>query len=106
MPRITYIAHDGTEHTVEAAVGTTVMNAAIDNGVPGIDADCGGRSACGTCHVFVRDEWLVRLRKPRELEKTMLQLKPERQDNSRLACQIPVTQELDGLVVKMPEFQF
>jgi len=106
MPKITYIEHDGTEHTVDAAVGTTVMNAALDNLVPGIDADCGGECSCATCHVMVAEQWMSKVGQPGEAEESMLDLNPERQSNSRLSCQIPVTEELDGLVVQLPEFQF
>ena len=106
MPKITYIEHDGTTHEVDAAVGTTVMNAALDNLVPGIDADCGGECSCATCHVMVQGEWMKVVGQPGETEESMLDLNPERQENSRLSCQIPVTEELDGLVVQLPEFQF
>lgn len=106
MPKITYIEHDGTSHEVEADIGTTVMNAAIDNLVPGIDADCGGECSCATCHVMVDADWLARTGTPNATEESMLDLNPERQTNSRLSCQISVTQEIDGLVVRLPEFQF
>ena len=106
MPKITYIEHDGTVHDVDAAVGTTVMNAALDNLVPGIDADCGGECSCATCHVMVAEDWMPKVGQPSEAEESMLDLNPERQSNSRLSCQIPVTDELDGLVVQLPEFQF
>ncbi len=106
MPKITYIEHDGTEHVVDAAVGTTVMNAALDNLVPGIDADCGGECSCATCHVMVKEDWMAKVGQPGETEESMLDLNPERVANSRLSCQIPVTDELDGLVVQLPEFQF
>ena len=106
MPKITYIEHDGTTHEVDAAVGTTVMNAALDNLVPGIDADCGGECSCATCHVMVDGGWMATVGQPNETEESMLDLNPERQENSRLSCQINVTDELDGLVVNLPEFQF
>ena len=106
MPKITYIEHDGTTHEVDAATGTTVMNAALDNLVPGIDADCGGECSCATCHVMVQGEWMDVVGKPGETEESMLDLNPERQENSRLSCQIEVTDALDGLVVQLPEFQF
>jgi 2Fe-2S ferredoxin len=106
MPKITYIEHDGTSHEVEADIGTTFMNAAIDNLVPGIDADCGGECSCATCHVMVDADWLARTGTPNATEESMLDLNPERQTNSRLSCQISVTQEIDGLVVRLPEFQF
>ena len=105
MPKITFVEHDGTEHAVEVDTGGSVMQAAIDNLVPGIDADCGGECACATCHVMVTDEWTEAVGRPGEREDEMLDLTPERETTSRLSCQIPVTDELDGLVVRMPEFQ-
>ena len=106
MAKITYIEHDGTQHAVDADNGTTVMNAALDNLVPGIDADCGGECSCATCHVMVDEAWMAKVGSPNETEESMLDLNPERQPNSRLSCQINVTDELDGLVVNLPEFQF
>ncbi len=105
MAKITFITHDGTEHPVDADNGISVMNAAIDNLVPGIDADCGGECSCATCHVVVDDSWIEVVGRPGDREESMLDLNPERESNSRLSCQIPVRDELDGLVVKVPEFQ-
>src|SRR6056297_4265555 len=105
MPKITFIEHDGTEHTVDGELGMSVMRAAIDNLVPGIDADCGGECSCATCHVYVDPAWVSKVGEPSEREESMLDLNPEREPNSRLSCQIPVSQDLDGLVVKVPEFQ-
>ena len=105
MAKITFIEHDGTPHDVEAS-GGSVMNAALDNLVPGIDADCGGECSCATCHVMIDPAWMEKVGQPGDTEESMLDLNPERQDNSRLSCQIPVTEELDGLVVNLPEFQF
>jgi 2Fe-2S ferredoxin len=105
MPKITFIEHDGTEHTVDGEVGLSVMRAAIDNLVPGIDADCGGECSCATCHVYVDPDWMDTVGQPEDREESMLDLNPEREANSRLSCQIPVREELDGLVVKVPEFQ-
>ena len=105
MPSITYIEHDGTEHVVDAEVGSTVMLAAVNNNIPGIDADCGGQCACATCHVFVAPEWLERTGAHSDMETSMLDFAAEVRDNSRLACQIDVVAELDGLVVHMPESQ-
>lgn len=105
MPRITYIEHNGTEHVVDASVGSTVMNTAVDNLVPGIDADCGGECSCATCHVMVDPAWMEKVGSPNERENQMLDQNPDRQESSRLSCQIPVTKELDGLVVTVPEFQ-
>ncbi len=105
MPRITYIEHDGTAHEVEVAVGQSVMNGAVANGVPGIDADCGGACACATCHVYVEPEWLARTGTRGEMEGSMLGFAAVEQDNSRLACQITVTDALDGIVVRLPDGQ-
>ncbi len=105
MPKITFIEHNGTEHQVDADVGLSVMRAAIDNLVPGIDADCGGECSCATCHVYVDPAWMDKVGKPEDREESMLDLNPEREENSRLSCQIPVTDELDGLKVTVPEFQ-
>ncbi|MDH3264736.1 MAG: 2Fe-2S iron-sulfur cluster-binding protein [Paracoccaceae bacterium] len=106
MAKITYIEHDGTEHAVEVANGLTVMEGARDNGIPGIEADCGGACACSTCHVYVHADWVGRL-PPREgMEEDMLDFAYEPDPvRSRLTCQLKVTDALDGLVVQMPEKQ-
>lgn len=106
MTKILFIEHDGTEHPVEAKPGSSVMLAAVTNGVPGIDADCGGACSCATCHVYVQEEWLDKLGPVDPMEEAMLSLSTDRKDNSRLSCQIEVTEALDGLVVTTPEFQF
>ena len=106
MVQITYVEHDGTEHVVDSQTGVSLMQAAIDNLVPGIDADCGGECSCATCHVMVNENWLEKVGPPGEMEESMLDLNPERQENSRLSCQVEVSEELDGLRVNMPEFQF
>ncbi len=106
MVQITYVEHDGTEHVVDSQTGVSLMQAAIDNLVPGIDADCGGECSCATCHVMVNENWLEKVGPPGEMEESMLDLNPERQENSRLSCQVEVSEELDGLRVAMPEFQF
>lgn len=106
MTRITYIEHNGTEHVVDANNGESVMEAAINNLVPGIDADCGGACSCGTCHVFVDENWVQAVGQPGEFEEPMLDINPERSANSRLSCQIDISDELDGLIVRLPEFQF
>lgn len=106
MTKILFIEHDGTEHPVEAIPGSSVMLAAVTNGVPGIDADCGGACSCATCHVYVQEEWLDKLGPVDPMEEAMLSLSTDRKDNSRLSCQIEVTEALDGLVVTTPEFQF
>jgi 2Fe-2S ferredoxin len=106
MPKIKYIEHDGTEHDVDAELGISVMQTALNNLVPGIDADCGGECSCATCHVMVREDWMIKAGSPDDAEESMLDLNPERQSNSRLACQIFVSEDLDGLVLDLPEFQF
>ena len=105
MAKITYIEHDGTAHTVDAVVGQSVMRGAVDNNVPGIDADCGGECACATCHVYVDPDWADRTGARTETEETMLSFAAATQENSRLSCQITVTEALDGLVVRMPDGQ-
>lgn len=106
MAKVTFIQFSGEQTTVDAPNGTSVMNAAIDNLVPGIDADCGGECSCATCHVLVADEWMDKVGQPSEQENSMLDLNPDRESNSRLSCQIEVTDELDGLTVNLPEFQY
>ena len=105
MPKITYIEHNGSEHVIEAEAGTSVMETAVKNMVPGIDADCGGACACATCHVYVDEAWLDKVGKPEAMEESMLDFAAEPKENSRLSCQINVTDALDGLVVRLPEFQ-
>ena len=106
MARITYIEHSGTPHEVDVAPGLTVMEGARDNGVPGIEADCGGACACSTCHVYVDEAWVDRLPAKEAMEEDMLDFawKPDAR-RSRLTCQIKVTAALDGLVVHLPERQ-
>ena len=96
MVQIKYIEHDGTEHQVNAETGVSLMQAAIDNLVPGIDADCGGECSCATCHVMVGDDWVDKVGNPGEMEEAMLDLNPERQSNSRLSCQISLTPALSN----------
>ncbi len=105
MARITYIEFNGTEHQVEVANGLTVMEGARDNGIPGIEADCGGACACSTCHVYVDPDWTERLPHKEAMEEDMLDFAYQPGETSRLTCQIKVTPELDGLVVRMPEKQ-
>ena len=102
MPRITYIEHNGTTHSTEVSEGSTVMQGARDLAVPGIDADCGGCCACGTCHVFVEADWENKLPARSDSEVAMLESIMDAKPNSRLSCQINVTPELDGLVVHIP----
>ena len=105
MTKITYIAFDGARFDVEAQNGSTVMENAIRNSVPGIEAECGGACACATCHVYVDEEWTERVGPPQAMEEDMLDFAWEPQQNSRLSCQIVVSDELDGLVVRVPEHQ-
>ena len=105
MPKITYIEQDGTKRTVEAEVGSTVMETAINNDIPGILATCGGSCSCATCHVYVDEEWVDKLPPPELDENDMLDTAHDLQENSRLSCQIMVTDELDGLIVTTPARQ-
>jgi 2Fe-2S ferredoxin len=105
MPRITYIAFGGDEHPVDAASGLSVMEAAVRNNVPGIDADCGGASACATCHVYVDEAWLDRTGQRTDMEQAMLAFAEAVEPNSRLSCQIRLSEALDGLVVRLPQSQ-
>jgi 2Fe-2S ferredoxin len=107
MPKITFIEHNGVAHMVEIAIGKSVMQAAVDNNVPGIDADCGGECACATCHVYIEPAWIDRvgLPVPGSQEASMLSFAAVTQPDSRLSCQIEVTAALDGLTVRMPEGQ-
>ncbi len=105
MGKITFIEHDGTEHLAEIEEGKSLMQAALDNGVPGIDADCGGSCACGTCHVIVDAQWLAKTGSATEAEEQMLDLTPEKAASSRLSCQVQLSELMDGMVVRLPEFQ-
>ena len=105
MIRITFIEHDGTAHEVVAQEGQTVMEAAVMNGVPGIEASCGGACACATCHVYVDPAWKPVTGAPEVMEEDMLDLAYDVRDESRLSCQLRVTPAFDGLVVRVPEFQ-
>jgi ferredoxin, 2Fe-2S len=105
MPKITYIEHNGKSHTIEVAKELTVMEGAVQNNIPGIDADCGGSCACATCHVYVDEKWFNLLPEKESAEEDMLDVAFEPKKFSRLSCQITVSEELDGLVVKMPSKQ-
>ena len=105
MPKITYIEQSGNKKTVEVANGLTVMEGAVQNNIPGIDADCGGGMACATCHVYVKDEWLNKLTKPEDGEQDMIDMAFEPNKNSRLSCQIIISDELEGLEVTTPAKQ-
>lgn len=105
MAKITFIGSDGTRYDVDAETGSTVMEAAIKNGVPGIEAECGGACACATCHVYVENGWADKTGAPEPMEEDMLDFAFDVSPASRLSCQIRITDELDGLVVRVPERQ-
>ena len=105
MAKITYIEFNGTEHVVDVKNGLSVMEGAVKNNIPGIDADCGGACACATCHVYVNEDWLEKTGSQSAMEESMLDFAENVEPNSRLSCQIKVSDELDGLVVRMPQSQ-
>lgn len=105
MPKIKYIEHNGKEHEVDVPLGWSVMEGAVKNLIPGIDADCGGACACATCHVYVAQEWLAKMPPKQDMEETMLDFAQDLEPNSRLSCQLKVTPEFEGLTVKMPKSQ-
>jgi len=105
MAKITYNTHDNQTHSIDVQNGLSVMEGAVQNDIPGIDADCGGGMACATCHVYVEDDWYDKIPKKTDGEEDMLDMAFEPNKSSRLSCQITVTDELDGLVVKMPSKQ-
>ena len=105
MPKITYIEQNGNSKTIEVNNGLTVMEGAVQNDIPGIDADCGGGMSCATCHVYVNEEWLDKLPMKEDGEEDMLDMAFEPKKNSRLSCQIIVSDTLDGLIVNIPSKQ-
>ncbi len=105
MAKITYIEHNGKSHSVEVKNGLSVMEGAVQNNIPGIDADCGGSMACATCHVYVKEEWFDKVNIKSEGEDDMLDQAYEPNKHSRLSCQISVTDDIDGLIVNLPEKQ-
>lgn len=105
MGQITFIEHDGTSTVLDIQVGKSLMQLAVDNGVSGIDADCGGVCACGTCHVIIDSSYLSKTGQPNDEETRMLEMVPEGTTCSRLSCQIQLTESMDGMVVRLPEFQ-
>jgi len=105
MPKITYIEHNKKSHTVDVSNDLTVMEGAIQNNIPGIEADCGGACACATCHVYVDEKWFDKIPQKEDAEQDMLDMAIEPNKFSRLSCQITVNDKLDGLVVKMPSKQ-
>tara|TARA_B100000408_G_scaffold17518_1_gene11955 strand:+ start:1237 stop:1557 length:321 start_codon:yes stop_codon:yes gene_type:complete len=102
MAKITYVEHSGKLHTIQVQNGLTVMEGAVQNNIPGIDADCGGSMACATCHVYVKEEWFNKLPKKEDGEEDMLDMAYEPNKFSRLSCQLTVSDELEGLVVNLP----
>ena len=105
MPKLSFVTHDGTRFDVDAETGSTVMENAIRNAVPGIEAECGGACACATCHVYVDEAWTAEVGEPEAMEEDMLDFAYDVRPNSRLSCQIKVRDALDGLVVRVPERQ-
>ena len=105
MSKITYIDSSGNSKTIDVANGLSIMEGAIQNNIPGIDADCGGGMACATCHVYVKEEWLNKLDKPEDAEQDMIDMAFEPKKNSRLSCQLIVSEKLDGLIVTTPSKQ-
>lgn len=106
MIKVTYVAADGAEKLIEAPEGHSVMEAAVQNGIEGIDAECGGACACATCLVYVGPEWLATVGEASEMEASMLEFSPHFREGGRLACQIRLAAGMDGLVVTMPESQY
>ena len=105
MPKITYVDQKGESKTIDVENGLTVMEGAVQNNIAGIDADCGGSMACATCHVYVEDSWLNKIPKAEDAENDMIDMAYNPKKNSRLSCQIIVSEELDGLIVTTPEKQ-
>jgi 2Fe-2S ferredoxin len=105
MAKVTYIEHNGTEHVIDVKAGLTVMEGAVKNNLPGIDADCGGACACATCHVYVDAAWTEKVGGPSSMEESMLDFAENVESSSRLSCQIKITDDLDGLVVRLPASQ-
>ncbi len=106
MVKITYIEHGGTRHTVDAPPGLSMMKAAVNEGIEGIVAECGGNCACGTCRVYIAESWRAKLQPPKDAEREMLEYAGDARPDVRLSCQIPVTDEIDGIEVQMPESQY
>ena len=106
MSKIKYIEFSGTEHFVDGVVGESLMEIALSNDVPGIEADWGGSCACGTCHVYIENNWLNKLEEKSDMENSMLEFTDNVNENSRLSCQIEFKDDLDGLEVRLPESQY
>ncbi|APE37085.1 2Fe-2S ferredoxin [Nocardia mangyaensis] len=105
MATVTFVEHDGTSHDTDLVEGESIMEIATSSAIPGIDGDCGGESACGTCHIIVDDEWISVTGRRCEQESQMLEMSPECEPNSRLSCQVTASAGMDGLKVRLPEFQ-
>lgn len=105
VPKIHLIEFNGQQHTIDAQAGESLMQNVVSNGVPGIDGDCGGGCACGTCHCFIEGDWQACTGEPDVMEESMLNMRPDRAAESRLACQITVSDAMDGMVVRLPEYQ-
>jgi len=106
MVKITYVEHDGTEHTIDAIPGRSIMENAVKNALPGILAECGGSCICGTCRIYLDAEWLQKMNAPAANELAILEFVEENKADARLSCQIKVTEAMDGLTVRMPEKQY
>ena len=106
MSKIKFIEFSGNEHSVEGIIGESLMEIALSNDVPGIEADCGGSCACGTCHVYIENDWFEKLEEKTDMENSMLEFTDNVNENSRLSCQIEFKDELDGLEVRLPESQY
>ena len=106
MSKIKFIEFSGNEHSVEGIIGESLMEIALSNDVPGIEADCGGSCACGTCHVYIENDWFDKLEEKTDMENSMLEFTDNVKENSRLSCQIEFKDDLDGLEVKLPESQY
>ena len=106
MPQVKFIEFNGTKHNIDANNGDSIMVTATSNLVPGIDADCGGECSCATCHVLISAQWRAKLEVASDTEESMLDLNPDRSAESRLSCQIIMSDDLEGIVVNLPEFQY
>lgn len=106
MPLIKYVEHNGTESLVRVSIGQSVMQGAVDNMIDGITGECGGSCSCATCHCYVHEDWTEKVGGPNDIEEGILECAAEPKSNSRLSCQIKVTDELDGLVVLLPKSQY
>jgi 2Fe-2S ferredoxin len=105
MSTVTFVEHDGTSHDADLVEGESLMEIAMSSAVPGIDGDCGGEAACGTCHIFIDSGWISTTGRRTDEESRMLEMSPEYEPNSRLACQVVAAAGMDGLKVRLPEFQ-